>query len=79
MPQKHFDGNEIDENGAFVGRRLFVTMFECVGQIIFRRSEIVVEHMFAPHVEFVSHLLRFWVSEILENKNEEDGLCMYLK
>jgi len=42
-----------------------VAVLERVGQVVFSRFEVVVEHVLASHVKFVRHLLRFWISEKL--------------
>ncbi len=63
VAKEHLDGNEIDENGAFVARAFPVAMLECVGQVVFGRPEVVVEHVLASDIKFVRHLLRFWIPE----------------
>jgi len=66
VTKKHLDGDEIDENGALVARAFPVAMLERVGQVVFSRPEVVVEHVLASDVKFVRHLLRFWIPEKMQ-------------
>ena len=63
VTKKHLNGDEIDENGAFVASAFPVAMLERVGQVVFSRPEVVVEHVLTSDVKFVRYLLRFRISE----------------
>ena len=57
VSEQHLDRDEVNEDRALVAGALTVAVLECVGQVVLGRSEVVVEHVLAAHVELVRHLL----------------------
>ena len=63
MTQEHLDGDEVDEDGPLVGLGGRVAALEGIGQVLLGVLEVVVEHVLAPDVILVRHLLRLGVPE----------------